>query len=119
MSTIAPSRIAQPLFLLRIVSFTVSATPVLSDRMSAIASDEGLFVGNGPSVSVGVIGQDPLLSAVSSFLHAAMKGNTTAPIPSFFKNSFLSISVVGKQILAQPQSVQKPRSDALKRKALI
>ncbi len=79
------------------------ATPVLSSRMSDRTSDDGVMVGNGPAVSVGVTVQEllPVLLpvpvsdvvvavAAASFLHAAMiTGTDVAPIRKFLKNFFL------------------------------
>ena len=89
------------------VILMVKATPVLSSLMSDLTNDEGVIVGKGPPVSVGVTVHepepDPVLVLVpvpvpvsepvdetSSFLQAAMiTGTDVAPIRKFLRNFFL------------------------------
>ncbi len=82
----------------------VKATPVRSSLISLRTKEEGVFVGKGPSVSVGVTVQLPEVVVVVveevevvdavSFLQALMAG-ITMPIPNaaspFRKNVFLSM----------------------------
>ena len=115
MSTIAPDKAAQLLFLLLIVILIVNATPVRSLLISFVTSDEGLLVGKGPSVSVGEVVQLPLVVPVEvpvdvpvevpvlvpesevaslSFLQPASGAIALMPnaaIKPFLKKSFLSI----------------------------
>ena len=83
------------------VSLMISGMPVLSLVISDVTRLDGVFVGNGPAVSVGEVVQvplsfvvDPPSPATSSFLHELTSGMTKAAprvaIP-FLKNDFLSI----------------------------
>jgi len=86
----------------------VNATPVLSSRISDLTNDEGVIVGKGPAVSVGVTEQEPepdpvlvlvsvpdVVEVISSFLHAAIiTGTDVAPIRKFFRNFFLDSIVL-------------------------
>jgi len=111
MSTIDPDRPLQLSFVFLIVIFIVNATPVLSNRISDLTSDDGDLVGKGPAVSVGDTVQDPELVPVpvsvpvvvpvpevelrSSFLQAAsITGTDVAPIRKLLRNFFLDCSMV-------------------------
>ena len=86
----------------------VNATPVLSSLMSDLTSDDGVMVGKGPPVSVGVTVQLPLVVVVVvvvvvvlsvavtvSFLQASIiKGTVVAPIRKCLRNFFLDCSMV-------------------------
>src|ERR1044071_6128872 len=104
MSTMAPARAAQLLFLLLMVILMVNGTPVRSLRISLVTSEEGVFVGKGPSVSVGEVVQVPVPpeplpksepdaeeAFVSCFLqeltNGAMVAKPSAPMNPFFKKS--------------------------------
>jgi hypothetical protein len=84
----------------------VNATPVLSDLISDLTSDDGVIVGNGPAVSVGDTVQlpeplplpepepDPLPEEEVSFLQASkIIGTDAAPIKNCFRNFFLVCSI--------------------------
>ena len=87
--------------------FTVSGTPVLSSTILLRTYDEGTFVGNGPSVSVGASVQEPLFELLllpfvpvdefaSSFLqdaNGAIAAMPNAAIP-FLKNALRSMILV-------------------------
>ena len=85
------------------VILMVSATPVLSDRISAFTNVEGVLVGKGPAVSVGDTAHDPLpvplpVSVVmESFLQACASGKIAeapkAAINPFLRNFFRSMLV--------------------------
>ena len=88
------------------VNLIVKSTPVLSSLISLRTSEEGVFVGKGPSVSDGLTVQSPVVVVppvvsvvsgvvTSSFEHA--KGTMLARPKTarpFLKKSFLSIVVV-------------------------
>jgi hypothetical protein len=79
--------------------------------MSVITNEDGDLVGKGPSVSELVAVQDVellveldevvvvvvvlllVVGVTSSFLQDAISGITRLPMPSFFRNSFLSITL--------------------------
>ncbi len=106
MSTIAPESAAQLLFLFFMVMLMVNPTPVLSSLISDRTSEDGVIVGKGPAVSVGVTVQVPellpvvvvvvvvVVSATVSFLQASIiNGTEVAPIRKFFRNFFLECSM--------------------------
>src|SRR5450432_2191924 len=106
----APASTAQLLFLFATVILIVNATPVLSSLISDLRSEEGVMVGKGPAVSVGVTVQLPeaepvvvvvvvvvvpvLLSVTVSFLQASrINGTEVAPIRKFLRKFFLDCSM--------------------------
>jgi hypothetical protein len=104
---VAPASAAQLAFEFLMVMLTANNTPDLSSRISERTYDEGVCVGKGPSVSVGVTAQlpepvpvpvpdpEPELEVTSAFLQAAwmIKGTEVAPISMLRRNFFLDCSI--------------------------